>query len=60
MEVILSIIPLLAMFVGNQGMFPLIAHGRRRSNKLVRKKTQDHESMGGLVKRKMKRSLSIW
>jgi hypothetical protein len=25
--------PLLIIFVGNQGMFPLIASGRRRSNK---------------------------
>jgi hypothetical protein len=43
MEIILSITPLLTILVGNQGILPLIAHGRRRCKKIVMKKTQDQK-----------------
>jgi hypothetical protein len=33
MDVLLLIAPLLVTLRGNQGMLPLIAHGRRRSTK---------------------------
>jgi hypothetical protein len=46
MEIILSITPLSTILVGNQGILPLIAHGRR-CKKIVRKKTQYHKSMAG-------------
>jgi hypothetical protein len=48
-EVLLLVTPLLAILMGNQGMFPLIAHGKRRFNKWQGRKQRTTQQHGDLM-----------